>query len=117
MTFVEPPQRIHRGAREIVITWADDHVGTYPARSLRLQCRCAVCQEEMTGRPLLDPDTVPDGVSAAAIALVGSYAIRITWTDGHDTGIYTYEWLRANCPCAGCRADRDGHGDIAGDAG
>ena len=101
----------------MVITWAGGHVGTYSARSLRLQCRCAVCQEEMTGRPLLDPDTVPDDVAAAAIALVGSYAIRITWTDGHDTGIYTYEWLRANCPCERCRGERDGNGEVAKDAG
>ena len=56
----------------------------------------------MTGRPLLDPDTVPQAVAAVAIALVGSYAIRVTWTDGHDSGIYTYDWLRAHCPCEAC---------------
>lgn len=97
------PSRIHRGEREIVVTWSDDHVATYPARELRLACQCAACQEEMTGRPLLDPATVPEDVRAEHIALVGSYAVRIRWSDGHDTGIYTYEWLRDHCPCERCR--------------
>jgi DUF971 family protein len=97
------PQRIHRGEREIVITWADDHVGTYPARALRRACPCATCVEELTGRPLLDPATVPDDVTAERIDLVGSYAVRIVWSDGHDTGIYAYDVLRAMCPCEGCR--------------
>jgi ATP-binding protein involved in chromosome partitioning len=65
-----------------------------------------MCQEEMTGRPLLDPAGVPDDIAAAAIELVGGYAIRINWTDGHTTGIYTYEWLRAHCPCPRCTGER-----------
>jgi DUF971 family protein len=56
----------------------------------------------MTDRPLLDPSTVPDDIRASAISLVGSYAIRIDWSDGHDTGIYTFEYLRAICPCPSC---------------
>jgi len=100
------PQRIHRGEREIVITWDEGHVARWPARQLRLACPCAMCKEEMTGRPLLDPATVPEDVAAAAIALVGSYAIRITWTDGHDSGIYTYVWLHEHCPCERCRGGR-----------
>jgi ATP-binding protein involved in chromosome partitioning len=99
-----PPTRIHRGESEIVVTWADDHVATFPARELRLACQCAACQEEMTGRPLLDPATVPQDVRAERIALVGSYAIKIGWSDGHDTGIYTYEWLWVHCPCERCRS-------------
>ena len=58
----------------------------------------------MTGRPLLNPATVPQDVRAERIALVGSYALKIGWSDGHDTGIYTYEWLLAHCPCERCRA-------------
>jgi ATP-binding protein involved in chromosome partitioning len=75
-----------------------------------------MCQEEMTGRPLLDPATVPADIAATAIRLVGSYAIRITWSDGHDTGIYTYEWLRGNCPCAECAAERDAGTTTAGES-
>lgn len=34
---------------------------------------------------------------------VGGYAIKFTWDDGHDAGIYTWERLRVTCPCAECR--------------
>lgn len=102
MKPVAPPQRIHRGERDITITWDDEHVGVYPARALRLACPCAECVEEMTGRPLLDPASVRDDVHAAAIHLVGGYAIRIDWSDGHTTGIYTWDLLRSLCPCERC---------------
>jgi DUF971 family protein len=100
------PQRIHRGEREVVITWADDHVGIFPARELRLACQCAACRDEMTGRPLLDPASIPEEIHAVAIDLVGSYAIRIQWSDGHGSGIYPYDYLAERCPCDRCRAAR-----------
>jgi DUF971 family protein len=52
-----------------------------------------MCVEETTGRPLLDPATVPADVRPLKVALVGAYAIRIDWSDGHSTGIYPYELL------------------------
>jgi DUF971 family protein len=35
---------------------------------------------------------------------VGAYAVQIVWSDGHDTGIYSFETLRQACECAACRA-------------
>ena len=102
MTGLPVPLAIHRADREIVITWAADHRATYPARYLRLRCRCAQCQEEMTGRPLLDPASVPEDIKADRVVLVGAYAMRIDWSDGHDTGIYTFEYLKQICPCSSC---------------
>jgi len=102
------PQRIHRGERDVVITWDEDHLGTYPARDLRLACQCAHCVDEMTSRPLLDPATVPDDVAALQIRLVGNYAIRIDFSDGHGTGIYTYDFLAELCPCERCAGGRAG---------
>lgn len=92
----------------VEITWEDEHRTEYAARDVRLRCRCASCIEEMTGRPLLDPKTVPEDVVATAIDLVGQYAIRITWSDGHDTGIYNWQELRASCDCRECAAVRAG---------
>jgi ATP-binding protein involved in chromosome partitioning len=100
------PHAIHRGDRAIEITWGQGHVGVYPARELRLKCHCAVCREEMTGRPLLDPGTVPADVTADRIDLVGTYAIRIAWSDGHSTGMYPYDYLLALCPCDGCKGGK-----------
>ena len=86
----------------IRITWEDGHETVYPSRALRLRCRCAQCIEEMTGRPLLDPKTVPDEVRARAMRVIGQYAIQIDWSDGHTTGIYNFRDLRAGCPCEPC---------------
>jgi DUF971 family protein len=38
---------------------------------------------------------------------VGKYAIRFTWSDGHEHGIYSWEFLREWCPCRECSALRD----------
>ena len=90
----------------ITIKWGDGHETKYRARDLRLACRCAVCVEETSGRPLLEPATVSENVRAKAINLVGQYAIGIEWSDGHTSGIYNFRDLRANCPCAACAAGR-----------
>jgi ATP-binding protein involved in chromosome partitioning len=94
----------------ITIHWDDDHTTVYPARELRLRCRCAMCIEEMTGQPLLDPKTVAENVRARGIRVVGNYAISIDWSDGHTTGIYNFRDLRANCPCDDCAKARAGAG-------
>jgi ATP-binding protein involved in chromosome partitioning len=48
----------------------------------------------MTGVPLLEPSQVPDDIHPVSVVLVGTYGIRVTWSDGHDTGIYTFEALQ-----------------------
>jgi ATP-binding protein involved in chromosome partitioning len=90
----------------ITITWGDGHVTKYRALDLRLACRCAMCIDEMSGRPLLEPSTVPENVRAKEISLVGQYAIAIAWSDGHTSGIYNFRDLRARCPCESCAAAR-----------
>lgn len=102
MTAGPIPQRIHRGDDALTITWEEGHEGVFPARALRVACPCAGCRDEMTGRVLLDVASVPADVRALSVRLVGSYAIQIDWSDGHGTGIYTYEFLRAHCPCERC---------------
>lgn len=99
MTAAPLPQAIHRADDAITITWTPGHLGVYPARTLRLACPCAMCVEEMSGQPLLDPATVGDDVRPLKLSLVGAYAIRIDWSDGHNTGIYPYELLWKLCPC------------------
>ncbi len=88
---------------EITFIWDDDHVSTYTARSLRLACRCAFCIEEMSGRPLLDPERVPENVGANQIELLGQYAISVKWSDGHETSVYSFRDLRNACPCKACQ--------------
>jgi ATP-binding protein involved in chromosome partitioning len=97
------PRRIRRTDEGLEIEWEPDHVAQFPARGLRLACPCAACVEEMSGRPLLDPASVPADVRPLAVSLVGTYGIRVQWSDGHGTGIYTFARLRAACPCPRCR--------------
>ncbi len=91
-----------QGPRELAIRWADDHESVYSVRALRLACACASCIDEWTGAERLDEALVPADVHPIAIQPVGRYAIRIEWSDGHSTGIYTFERLRSLCPCPAC---------------
>ena len=90
------------------IAWADGHVSEYVPRALRLACPCAACVEEMTGRPLLEPSAVAPDIWPLAVRYVGRYALRFDFSDGHDTGIFTFELLRSLCPCGQCGGNRDG---------
>ena len=101
------PVEIRRSEdHEILVAWADGHRSVYPTKMLRELCPCAGCVHELTGQRLLDPRTVRPDIRADEIALVGRYAIRIRWSDGHSTGIYTFERLREWCPCDQCHSVR-----------
>lgn len=105
---VPVPHAITRRDEGLLVEWdPHGHSYFYPARALRLACPCAECVEEMSGRPLLDPLAVAEAVRPVSIALVGSYGIRIVWSDGHSTGIYTFEGLRRDCGCPLCAAAGD----------
>ena len=52
---------------------------------LRAGCKCALCVEEMTGKPLLDIFTLPPDVKPVNMAPIGRYAISIDWSDGHKS--------------------------------
>ena len=103
------PERIRRSDEALEVTWSADHVGRFPARPLRLACPCAACVDEMTGWPLLDPVSVPRDVKPLAVEAVGGYAIRVRWSDGHSSGMQTFEWLLSHCPCDACAAARGEH--------
>ena len=100
------PHAIERRDDGIVIEWGAEHEAVFPARDLRLACPCAACVDEMSGRAILNPVAVPADVRPVSLALVGAYGLRVQWSDGHGTGIYTFQRLLAACPCSGCRARR-----------
>lgn len=103
MTGDPIPNEIRQlGPTELGITWSDGHEGVHRVRDLRLSCRCASCVEELTGIRKLDPETVPADVRPVELSGVGRYAIHITWSDGHRSGIYTFPHLREICQCTTC---------------
>jgi len=64
-----------------------------PFRALRQLCPCASCVSETTGQRVLNPDSVPIDIRPTNVDYAGSYALKITWNDDHDTGLFTWEYL------------------------
>jgi DUF971 family protein len=88
-----PLEIARAGKHDVLIKWNDGRETVYPARFLRLNCPCAGCVEEMTGVRVLRSESVPVDVHPLSIHPVGRYAIQIQWSDGHGSGIYTWERL------------------------
>ena len=84
------------------IEWSDGHKAVYPIRVLRQRCPCAACTDEWTGQLRLKPDDIPLLIRVDDIQPVGRYAFRFVWSDGHDSGIYSYPFLRQLCQCDHC---------------
>jgi len=94
------PEKLEKVADDrFRIRWEGGHVSEYTYRYLRQQCRCAACRDEFTGAALLDPESVPADLKSSKASLVGNYAVAFQFSDGHGSGIYTFEALRAICPC------------------
>ena len=86
--------KVKRMQGVLEISWKSGTVNRYRLRSLRCACRCAGCVDEHSGVRTLDVDAVPDDLGVSDMKQVGNYAIQFTFTDGHDTGIFTWEHLR-----------------------
>ena len=107
--------RVSTGAG-VDIAWADGHTSHYDFAYLREQCPCAMCDDERRkkedraahagsgpgiGAAAVLPMFKPRPTARAAKA-VGNYALQIDFSDGHTTGIYSYDYLRTICPCEAC---------------
>ena len=91
------PADIEASADVLRIVWDDDGtiVTDFPARDLRIACRCAACVSETTGARLLNPATVPTDLTLRDASLSGNYGIAVDFSDGHRTGIYAWTYLLA----------------------
>jgi DUF971 family protein len=97
------------------IEWRDGHISHYTFIFLRDACPCAMCCEERekSGRKPGEPARLAPGAlpmfkpAAKPISAegIGKYAIKFTWNDNHDLGLYSWKYLREICPCGVCRAE------------
>ena len=116
MNAPEPEHIAISKSKGIQIDWSDQHHSEYPLGHLRDECPCATC----TGAHGTEPQKTNYSAPAPAnpfqmykpvlkmlnVEAVEAYAIRIDWSDGHNTGIYSFDHLRKICPCVECVARR-----------
>lgn len=88
---------MQEGEATMRITWGDGRTCRYAAPALRRVCPCARCVNEMTGERVLKPETISDDLTIRDVDLVGRYALNFRWSDGHDSGIYSFRLLRELC--------------------
>jgi DUF971 family protein len=93
------------GDDRFILEWNDGHRSEYAWTHLRSHCPCAGCKEEHSQPPdpfrILKPsELVP--LKPVSISPVGTYAYKIVWSDGHDAGLFTLEYLRSLCQCPIC---------------
>jgi len=98
-------------SKGIKIDWKDGHHSDYPLARLRDSCPCATCtgahgtEPQKTGYSSPVKEAFPmfkPALKMLSVEPVGNYAIRIHWSDGHNSGIYSWEHFRQICPCPDC---------------
>ncbi|MCL2825566.1 MAG: DUF971 domain-containing protein [Polyangiaceae bacterium] len=87
------------GATVMHVHWSDGHDSVYPHDVLRGFCPCAECQ----GHSGTIEYRKGGNTEIRDLATVGNYAIAISWGDGHNSGIYRFEYLRSLCQCSSCK--------------
>jgi DUF971 family protein len=109
----EPEHIAISKSKGIKIDWRDQHRSEYSLAYLRDECPCATCTGAHGTEPQkTDYSSAPKELfpmykpvlKMLSVEQVGGYAIRIDWSDGHNTGIYSFDHLRTICPCAECKA-------------
>ena len=101
------PAEIKRvGNHELRITWEDPHESVYPITYLRKECPCAEClkfRNQPKGGLRIITGPVYETVEIGEMSLAGNYALNLSFTDGHNTGIFSFDYLREICPCSFCK--------------
>lgn len=83
---------IHKG--QLKLQWQAGQQLLSSPYQLRLHCRCAQCIDEHSGQKLLATNSIPTDISLTAIYPIGRYGLKLTFSDGHNTGIYTFDYLK-----------------------
>ena len=90
--------RLNVAENTLHITWGDGHESTYPGGWLRFICPCAGCRGHAPGEVPPPPWDRCKDVRCTCAEGVGNYALRLVLSDGHDSGVYSFDRLRRNEP-------------------
>ncbi len=104
--------QIKREETDLIVQWDDGHSSRYPLAYLRQECPCAACKGEVIFGTVYAPAKLPmftPGMNElTALAPTGGYGVQASWKDGHNTGIYSWDYLRMICPCEECKKNAPG---------
>ena len=94
---MEVPESIEvRGGREVALTWPGGEITVLSARRLRAGCKCATCREPAGMQATAQVLSGESPIRIADARVVGNYALSFTFEpDGHGTGIFSFDLLRA----------------------
>ncbi len=91
---------------EMLVAWNHGDKYSLPYLEVRFQCPCAGCVDEHTGQRTIEKAAIHPEIRPVQVQTVGRYAIQITWSDGHDTGMYHYDRIFELCQKQGKRFSR-----------
>jgi|SRR5690554_2414435 len=89
---------VSNGDQKLEITWSDEKVSVYPLRGLRENCPCAICRGGHSSMGEFEPalffEKNPTPIHIRDVEQIGNHALKITWSDNHDSGMYRWQTLR-----------------------
>ena len=92
------PLDIQQIGNELAIKWPDGEESFLPLENVRRACPCAGCKGEtdILGNLYKNPEQklTPAAFQLVRLVRVGGYAIQPVWADGHNTGIYSFDYLQ-----------------------
>ncbi len=93
--MIDPPTNIraHQAEQVLEVTWPGPRVDRLSYLLLRGECPCATCRNEWTGARILDPKSIRPDLTLVGMENIGTYAVQFSWSDGHSSGIFTWETL------------------------
>ena len=94
LKIIAPTALYRKDPETLGIRWSDGTTSEYSLHFLRSSCPCAVCVNEWSGEKMLDESRIPKDIRPLRLFAVGKYAMGVHWSDGHQTGIFSYDYLK-----------------------
>ena len=106
MTAAPKHIRVFSEESLLEIQWGSEFVHRIPLKILRGLCPCASCVNELSGERMIDINAISEDIKPTHLEHVGNYAVKISWTDQHNTGLYTWEHLHNICEAVASASEK-----------